>query len=118
MTTTQEIPRVEDVRTALNSVHDPEIRKPITELDMVKDISVGEDGVVTVAIYLTVAGCPLKDTITRDTKAAVSEAFAHPAVGMGWAKGLIAAAALVVKQIAHPDDQVQWSVATILTVGH
>ncbi len=73
MTTTQEIPRVEDVRTALNSVHDPEIRKPITELDMVKDISVGEDGVVTVAIYLTVAGCPLKDTITRDTKAAVSK---------------------------------------------
>ena len=73
MTTTQESPRVEDVRTALNSVHDPEIRKPITELDMVKDISVGEDGVVTVAIYLTVAGCPLKDTITRDTKAAVSK---------------------------------------------
>ena len=73
MTTTQEIPRVEDVRTALNSVHDPEIRKPITELGMVKDISVGEDGVVTVAIYLTVAGCPLKDTITRDTKAAVSK---------------------------------------------
>jgi ATP-binding protein involved in chromosome partitioning len=73
VTTTQEIPRVEDVRTALNSVHDPEIRKPITELDMVKDISVGEDGVVTVAIYLTVAGCPLKDTITRDTKAAVSK---------------------------------------------
>ncbi len=38
-----------------------------------EDISVGEDGVVTVAIYLTVAGCPLKDTITRDTKAAVSK---------------------------------------------
>ncbi|WP_298176403.1 Mrp/NBP35 family ATP-binding protein [Saccharomonospora sp.] len=73
MTTTQETPSVEDVRTALNSVHDPEIHKPITELGMVKDISVGDDGIVTVAIYLTVAGCPLKDTITRDTTAAVSK---------------------------------------------
>ncbi|EHR59683.1 Mrp/NBP35 family ATP-binding protein [Saccharomonospora cyanea] len=73
MTTTQETPGVEDVRAALNSVIDPEIRKPITELGMVKDISVGDDGDVTVAVYLTVAGCPLKDTITRDTTAAVSK---------------------------------------------
>ncbi|CAM3117259.1 Mrp/NBP35 family ATP-binding protein [Saccharomonospora xinjiangensis] len=73
MTTTQELPSVDDVRTALNAVNDPEIRKPITELGMVKDISVGDDGVVTVAVYLTVAGCPLKDTITRDTTAAVEK---------------------------------------------
>ncbi|PXY19863.1 sodium:proton antiporter [Prauserella sp. PE36] len=73
MTTTQETPSVEDVRTALNDVHDPEIRKPITELGMVKDVTVGDDGAVTVAVYLTVAGCPLKETITRDTTAAVSK---------------------------------------------
>ncbi|MBB3661860.1 MULTISPECIES: Mrp/NBP35 family ATP-binding protein [Prauserella salsuginis group] len=73
MTTTQEQPSVETVRTALNSVQDPEIHKPITELGMVKDITVGEDGVVTVEVYLTVAGCPMKDTITKDTKAAVAE---------------------------------------------
>src|SRR5690606_2479210 len=69
----QDKPSVETVRTALNSVQDPEIHKPITELGMVKDITVGDDGVVTVAVYLTVAGCPMKDTITKDTKAAVSE---------------------------------------------
>ncbi|MFC4004270.1 Mrp/NBP35 family ATP-binding protein [Prauserella oleivorans] len=73
MTTTQETPSVEDVRTALNGVQDPEIHKPITELGMVKDITVGDDGVVTVAVYLTVAGCPLKETITRDTTAAVGK---------------------------------------------
>ncbi|MEU6643710.1 Mrp/NBP35 family ATP-binding protein [Saccharomonospora sp. NPDC046836] len=73
MTTTHEVPSVEDVRTALNSVNDPEIRKPITELGMVKDITVGDDGVVTVAVYLTVAGCPLKETITRETTAAVGK---------------------------------------------
>ncbi|MFF5990269.1 Mrp/NBP35 family ATP-binding protein [Prauserella flavalba] len=73
MTTTQETPSVEDVRTALKDVQDPEIRKPITELGMVKDVTVGDDGAVTVAVYLTVAGCPLKETITRDTTAAVSK---------------------------------------------
>ncbi|WP_435119908.1 Mrp/NBP35 family ATP-binding protein [Amycolatopsis thermoflava] len=73
MTSTQQIPSVEDVRAALKDVHDPEIRKPITELGMVKDVAVGEDGVVSVAVYLTVAGCPLKDTITKDTKAAVGK---------------------------------------------
>jgi ATP-binding protein involved in chromosome partitioning len=39
---------------------------------MVKDVVV-DDGVVTVAVYLTVAGCPLKEKITRDTTAAVGE---------------------------------------------
>ncbi|MEU3275155.1 Mrp/NBP35 family ATP-binding protein [Saccharomonospora sp. NPDC006951] len=73
MTTTQETPSVEDVRTALKNVHDPEIKKPITELGMVKDITVGENGDVTVAVYLTIAGCPLKETITRETTAAVSK---------------------------------------------
>ncbi|GHF23319.1 iron-sulfur cluster carrier protein [Amycolatopsis deserti] len=72
MTSTQQIPSVEDVRAALKDVHDPEIRKPITDLGMVKDVTV-DDGVVTVAVYLTVAGCPLKDTITKDTRAAVGK---------------------------------------------
>ncbi|OXM68123.1 MULTISPECIES: Mrp/NBP35 family ATP-binding protein [Amycolatopsis] len=73
MTSTQQIPSAEDVRAALKDVHDPEIRKPITDLGMVKDVAVSEDGVVTVAVYLTVAGCPLKDTITKDTQAAVGK---------------------------------------------
>ncbi|PRX44249.1 ATP-binding protein involved in chromosome partitioning [Prauserella shujinwangii] len=73
MTTTKEIPSVEDVREALKNVQDPEIKKPITDLGMVKDVTVGENGTVTVAVYLTVAGCPLKETITRDTTEAVKK---------------------------------------------
>ncbi|WP_158885338.1 Mrp/NBP35 family ATP-binding protein [Amycolatopsis anabasis] len=73
MTSTQQLPSVEDVRTALKNVYDPEIKKPITDLGMVKDVVVGDDGLVTVGIYLTVAGCPLKDTITKDTTAAVGK---------------------------------------------
>ncbi|MQA62411.1 MAG: P-loop NTPase [Actinophytocola sp.] len=73
MTSTQQLPSADDVRGALAGVMDPEIGKPITELGMVKDVTVGEDGVVAVAVYLTVAGCPLKDKITNDTKAAVGK---------------------------------------------
>ncbi|GAA3871270.1 P-loop NTPase [Saccharothrix violaceirubra] len=65
-------PTADDVRKALAGVHDPEIKRPITELGMVKDVVVGKDGVVDVAVYLTVQGCPLRDKITADVTAAVS----------------------------------------------
>jgi ATP-binding protein involved in chromosome partitioning len=65
-------PTVEAVRTALAKVNDPEIRRPITDLGMVKDVVVDPGGTVRVAVYLTVAGCPMRDTITKDVTAAVS----------------------------------------------
>jgi ATP-binding protein involved in chromosome partitioning len=61
----------EQIRTALADVDDPEIHRPITELGMVKSIEIGTDGAVTVGVYLTVAGCPLRDKITTDVTAAV-----------------------------------------------
>jgi ATP-binding protein involved in chromosome partitioning len=45
---------------ALEQVIDPEIRKPVTELDMVRDVLVDDDGAVSVTIALTVVGCPLR----------------------------------------------------------
>jgi ATP-binding protein involved in chromosome partitioning len=60
-----------EVRTALESVDDPEIRKPITELGMVESIAVSETGAVTVGVLLTVPGCPMKEQLTRDVTAAV-----------------------------------------------
>lgn len=71
MTTTQPLPTVDDVRKALAGVQDPEIRRPITEIGMVKDVEVGADGAVAVGIFLTVAGCPMRDKITKDVTAAV-----------------------------------------------
>jgi ATP-binding protein involved in chromosome partitioning len=62
----------EAVRTALGRVNDPEIRRPITELGMVQAVDVAPDGRVGVTVLLTVAGCPLRDTITRDVTAAVT----------------------------------------------
>jgi ATP-binding protein involved in chromosome partitioning len=65
-------PTTEQVTAALATVNDPEIKRPITDLGMVKAVEVGGDGRVRVEIFLTVAGCPLRDTITRDVTAAVS----------------------------------------------
>ncbi|GIJ19424.1 Mrp/NBP35 family ATP-binding protein [Micromonospora lutea] len=60
------------VMAALATVNDPEIRRPITELGMVRSAEIGEDGVVRVELLLTVAGCPLKDKLRSDITAAVA----------------------------------------------
>jgi len=59
------------VRAALAGVLDPEIRRPVTELGMVGDVTV-TGGEARVAIRLTVVGCPMKDTLRRDVTAAAS----------------------------------------------
>jgi ATP-binding protein involved in chromosome partitioning len=66
-------PTIEQVTQALAGVNDPEIHRPITELDMVKHVEIGADGAVVVQVWLTVAGCPLRETITRDVTAAVGQ---------------------------------------------
>ncbi|WP_336085797.1 Mrp/NBP35 family ATP-binding protein [Nocardia sp. SSK8] len=59
-----------DVRAALAKVDDPEIRKPITELGMVKSIAIADSGDVHIEVYLTTSGCPLRtEIIQRVTKA-------------------------------------------------
>jgi ATP-binding protein involved in chromosome partitioning len=69
---TMSSPTADQVSHALAGVNDPEIHRPITDLGMVKNIEISPDGTVRVDIYLTVAGCPLRETITRDVTAAVS----------------------------------------------
>ncbi|WP_226362964.1 Mrp/NBP35 family ATP-binding protein [Pseudonocardia sp. ICBG1142] len=64
---------VEAVRAALGTVEDPEIHKPITELGMVKSVDVSADGLAHVGVYLTVAGCPMRETITSRVTEAVSK---------------------------------------------
>ena len=72
-------PSEESIRAALAKVDDPEIRKPLTELGMVKGVEVDPaTGRVDVGIYLTVASCPMKDTIADRVRDAVSDV---PGVG-------------------------------------
>ena len=61
---------IEAAREALSHVNDPEIRRPLTELGMVDAIEV-DGGRVRVKILLTVAACPLRDTLQGDVRAAV-----------------------------------------------
>ncbi len=59
------------VRSALAGVIDPELRRPITELGMVKDITFDDAHNVEIGIYLTTSGCPKKAEISeRVTQAA------------------------------------------------
>jgi ATP-binding protein involved in chromosome partitioning len=66
-------PTIDQVTQALAGVNDPEIHRPITELGMVKHVDVAADGSVRVDVWLTVAGCPMRDTITNLVTAAVSK---------------------------------------------
>src|SRR6201987_1971539 len=61
------------IRTALGKVLDPELRRPITELGMVKSVDVAPGGGVHGAICLTLAGCPKKTEISERVTNAVAD---------------------------------------------
>ncbi|NYH51843.1 MULTISPECIES: Mrp/NBP35 family ATP-binding protein [Nocardiopsis] len=73
-------PSTEQVHEALTTVQDPEIHRPITDLGMVKSVDIADDGVVSVGIYLTVAGCPMKGRIEKDVTEAVTKVAGVTAV--------------------------------------
>ncbi|WP_288452935.1 iron-sulfur cluster assembly protein, partial [uncultured Microbacterium sp.] len=53
------------VRTAVGAVVDPELRRPLSELDMIADVRAADDAIV-VAVSLTIVGCPASDRIERE----------------------------------------------------
>ena len=57
-------PSREEIMRALGGVIDPELRRPVTELDMVRDVRI-DGGDVVVTIALTIAGCPLRDSFQQ-----------------------------------------------------
>jgi ATP-binding protein involved in chromosome partitioning len=54
------MPTREQVTEALRAVIDPELRRDIVELGMVRSIDVHPNGVVDVIVSLTTAGCPIR----------------------------------------------------------
>src|SRR3954453_15426884 len=63
-------PSRDAILAALAGVIDPELQRPVTELDMVRDIEI-VDGVVSLTIVLTIAGCPLRDSFERQVDEAL-----------------------------------------------
>jgi ATP-binding protein involved in chromosome partitioning len=72
------------VLKALESVIDPELRRPVTELDMVRDILIEDDGSVSVTIALTVAGCPLRDSFQEQVTRFVGQVPGVTRVRLGF----------------------------------
>src|SRR5881398_2143729 len=64
-------PSRDEILQALEQVIDPELRRPVTELDMVRDVRV-HGGDVTVTIALTVAGCPLRSSFEQQVAHALA----------------------------------------------
>jgi ATP-binding protein involved in chromosome partitioning len=60
------------VMQALAGVIDPELRRPVTELQMVRDVEIS-DGVVSLTIVLTVAGCPLRNSFEEQVERVLAD---------------------------------------------
>src|SRR2546423_7704255 len=65
-------PSRDEILKALEQVIDPELRRPVTELNMVRDVEI-HDGVVAFTIVLTVAGCPLRDSFEQQVEQALAD---------------------------------------------
>ena len=66
-------PTREQVIEKLSGVIDPELRRSIVELDMVRSIEFGDDGIVDVVVSLTTAGCPIRNHFQEAVTSRVSE---------------------------------------------
>ncbi len=67
------MPTREQVLDSLRSVIDPELRRDIVELEMVRSIDIHENGVVDVMVSLTTPGCPIRSHFQTGVAQAVQE---------------------------------------------
>ena len=65
------MPTKDQVTEALRAVIDPELRRDIVELRMVRSIDVHPNGVVDVTVSLTTAGCPIRSHFETAVHSAV-----------------------------------------------
>jgi ATP-binding protein involved in chromosome partitioning len=77
-------PDRDEILKALENVIDPELRRPVTELDMVRDVLIEDEGSVSVTIALTVAGCPLRDSFTDQVTQHVGQVAGVTRVRLGF----------------------------------
>jgi ATP-binding protein involved in chromosome partitioning len=67
------MPTSEQVTEALRSVIDPELRRDIVELEMVRSIDIHDNGVVDVKVSLTTPGCPIRSHFETGVATAIRE---------------------------------------------
>ena len=71
------------IMKALERVIDPELRKPVTELDMVRGVEI-DGGDVRVTIALTIAGCPLRDSFQQQVAEVLRDVPGVERVALGF----------------------------------
>jgi ATP-binding protein involved in chromosome partitioning len=76
-------PNRDAILKALERVIDPELRRPVTELDMVRDVDI-DGGDVRVTIALTVAGCPLRESFKEQVTDVLREVPGVERVALGF----------------------------------
>jgi ATP-binding protein involved in chromosome partitioning len=78
------MPTQETILEALKVVIDPELRRDIVELGMVRSIDVKDGGVVDVTVSLTTPGCPIKNHFQTGVASAVRGVEGVTAVNVGF----------------------------------
>jgi ATP-binding protein involved in chromosome partitioning len=78
------MPTREQVIDKLRAVIDPELRRSIVELEMVRSIDLKQDGVVDVTVSLTTPGCPIRNHFQQAVTQRVSELEGVRAVNVGF----------------------------------
>jgi ATP-binding protein involved in chromosome partitioning len=78
------MPTREQITEALKSVIDPELRKDIVELEMVRAIDIKDGGVVDVTVSLTTPGCPIKGHFQTSVAKQVSSVEGVTRVNVGF----------------------------------
>jgi len=78
------LPTEDQITEALRSVIDPELRRSIVELEMVRSIDIHPDGRVDVVVSLTTPGCPIRAQFERAVVDNVSKVAGVTSVGVGF----------------------------------
>ena len=78
------LPTEEQVREKLTAVIDPELRRNIVELGMVRSIEIKEDGQINVTVSLTTPGCPIRSHFQDAVAQQVSSLEGVTGVGVGF----------------------------------
>ncbi len=78
------LPQPEAVMRALGTVIEPELRKDLVTLNMVRDLSLTPDGIAHFTIMLTTPACPLKDVIHGAAKFAVMKVPGIKDIDVKW----------------------------------
>ena len=78
------LPTEDQVREALRAVIDPELRRSIVDLGMVRSIEIRDGGKVEVVVSLTTAGCPIRNHFQQAVASNVAALDGVTEVGVGF----------------------------------